>query len=91
MKMAVSPRRRHERVEEDPLDRQFEQGRQAIGQRQGRVVLVGLDRVDRLAGGVHPLGQFALAQAQRQADFAQPVLHEALGRRIAHQASQQTP
>ena len=53
-----------------------EQLRHAQGQRQAGIVLVGFDRVDRLARDAEPPGQLALAPPPPLADRLQVVLQD---------------
>src|SRR5690606_314945 len=60
---------------ENLLDRHLEKARDAEGQRQGGIVLAGLDRVDRLPRHVEPQGQFRLAPVAFGAQHLEAVVH----------------
>src|SRR5690606_10909099 len=62
-------------VEEDGLDGAPEDAGDAEGQRQGRIVLAGLDGVDGLARDAQARGQVALAPAPLGAQHFQMIAH----------------
>ena len=67
-------------VVEYPFDRHLEQASQAERQGQRRVVLAGLDRVDRLARHVEPLRQLGLAPVALCAQNLEAVVHSTVPR-----------
>lgn len=78
--MAVELRRRATlrqpspmRIGEDLLHRQAEQGGDAEGEVEGGVVLLGLQRIDRLARDAQPRAEVGLRPAPFGAQLAQSV------------------
>src|SRR6476659_10272383 len=61
--------------DEDVFDRQVEQLGDAEGERQRRVVLAGLDRVDALSRDFQAAGEVGLAQAAFGAQDLEEILH----------------
>src|SRR5687768_9060558 len=59
---------------ENLLDPQLEQPRQAEGERQRRVMLARLDRIDRLARHADPAAELGLAPAAFGAKHSQSVV-----------------
>ena len=59
---------------EDLFDPQIEQLGDGKGQRQGRVVLAGLDGVDALTGHTEPFGKARLAPGPQGPQLLQPIL-----------------
>ena len=62
-------------VQEDGLDRLFENAGDLEGQRQGGVVAAGLQRIDGLARHAQPLGQFGLTPVALGAQHLETVVH----------------
>jgi hypothetical protein len=65
-------------IVEDVLDREREEPRETEGDRQARVELARLDRVDRLSRHPDTLGQLRLGPAAFRAQLGDAVLHRYL-------------